>query len=410
MMSYRIVVFLLWPVFFLYTLKVAVRDKSTRYLLQRLGFSYVTTNKPKSKKTYWIHCASVGEVNTYMPLHRNLIKQLPDTNFIITTNTTTGASTVARHACERTTHFYLPIESSFAIKSFLNSALPDRCLIMETEIWPLLYKHCTQKNISISIINGRLSHRTLESNNWIKNIYKTSLRDVEKILCKSEQEVLNFKQLGAPDKKLLNTGNLKFAHMSDEANSRPIDLNSRRYFVAASTHNDEEQQLAQLWSELNTETVLVIVPRHPNRSEQIQTQLSALNIKFAVRSKQQPLDDNTNIYLADTLGELMGFMAGADCVFIGGSLIPHGGQNILEPARLGKNIVCGPHMFNFKDEVELLKAHKGSIQIYNISELKSTFAQLLNSPYDQHMGENAKKALDNQVNVVELYVSALLKK
>ena len=408
-MSYRIVVFLLWPIFFLYTLKVSLRDKSAHYLLQRLGFSYKTTDKPKTKKAYWIHCASVGEVNTYMPLHRNLIKQLPDTNFIITTNTTTGASTVARHACERTTHNYLPIESSFAIKRFLNSALPDRCLIMETEIWPLLYKHCTQRNISISIINGRLSHRTLESNSWIKNIYKTSLQSVDKILCKSAQEVSNFKQLGAATEKLLNTGNLKFAYMNDEASSRPIDLNSRRYFVAASTHNDEEQKLAQLWSELNTNRVLVIVPRHPNRSEKIQTQLSTLNIKFSVRSKQQSLDDHTNIYLADTLGELMGFIAGADCVFIGGSLIPHGGQNILEPARLGKNIVCGPHMFNFKDEVELLKAHNGCIQISHISELKNIFRQLLDSPDEQHMGENAKKALEEQANIIELYVSALLK-
>jgi len=409
-MSYRIVAFLLWPIFFLYTLKVALRDKSSRYLLQRLGFFYTTTNTPKTKNTYWIHCASVGEVNTYMPLHRKLIKQLPDTNFIITTNTTTGARTVLNHACERTIHNYLPIESSFAIKRFLNFAAPDRCLIMETEIWPLLYKHCTQRNVSISIINGRLSHRTLEGNRWIKSVYKQSLQSVEKILCKSEQEVSNFEQLGATTEKLLNTGNLKFAHTNEATTIQPIDLNSRRYFVAASTHNNEEQQLAQLWSELNTDSVLVIVPRHPNRSEQIQAQLSTLNIKFSVRSKQQSLDNDTNIYLADTLGELMGFMAGADCVFIGGSLIPHGGQNILEPARLGKNIVCGPHMFNFKDEVELLKANHGCIQISNISELKNTFSQLLDSPDEQHMGENAKQVLNNQVNVIDLYVSVLLKK
>ena len=407
-MSYRIVVFLLWPIFFLYTLKVSLRDKSSRYLLQRLGFSYTTTLK--SKSTYWIHCASVGEVNTYMPLHRKLIERLPDSHFIITTNTTTGASTVARHACERTSHLYLPIESSFAIKRFLNAIQADRCLIMETEIWPLLYKHCAQRHIAINIINGRLSHRTLESNNWIKTIYKNSLQSVEEILCKSEQEVENFKQLGAPTEKLLNTGNLKFAPENKTDIHQAIDLNSRRYFVAASTHNDEEQQLAQLWTELNTDTALVIVPRHPNRSEKIQTQLNKLNIKFSVRSKQQPLESNTNIYLADTLGELMDFMAGADCVFIGGSLIPHGGQNILEPAHLGKNIVCGPHMHNFKDELELLKAHNGCTQVNNITELKKTFIELLNSSDEHHMGENAKKALDDQVNVVDLYLVELLKK
>ena len=407
-MGYRIVVFLLWPVFFFYTLKISLRDKSTRYLLQRLGFSYTALNS-KAGRTYWIHCASVGEVNTYMPLHQRLIKQFPDTKFIITTNTTTGASTVSRHACERTTHCYLPIESSFAIKRFLNTAQPERCLIMETEIWPLLYKHCAQQNIPINIINARLSHRTLKANNWIKNIYKKSLHSVEKILCKSEQEVLNFKQLGATEEQLFNMGNLKFALANEADTHLAIDLNSRKYFVAASTHNDEEQQLAQLWCELNTDTVLVIVPRHPNRSNKIQTQLGNLNIKFSVRSKQQILGNNTNIYLADTLGELTGFMNGADCVFMGGSLIPHGGQNILEAARLGKTVVCGPHMFNFKDEVELLKTHNACIQVNNITELKNTFIDLLESPQDKSLGENAKKALLSQANVVERYLSQLSK-
>jgi len=409
-MSYRLLVFLLWPVFFLYTLKVALRDKSTRYLLQRLGFSYTKTHSSKTQNTYWIHCASVGEVNTYMPLHRKLIAQLPNTNFIITTNTTTGASTVARHAIERTTHCYLPIESGFAIKRFLNTVQASRCLIMETEIWPLLYRHCAQRHIPISIINARLSHRTLNANRWLKNTYKKSLRHVEKILCKSAEEVNHFKQLGAADKKLLNAGNLKFAPTTDLANIHPIDLNSRNYVVAASTHNDEEKQLAQLWSELNTDTLLVIAPRHPNRSEQIQKQLSDLNVHFSVRSKQQPINDDTQIYLADTLGELTAFMQGAEFVFIGGSLIPHGGQNILEPARLGKTTVCGPHMFNFKDEVDLLKDHHACFQVSNIDELKNTFIKLLQSPDKQMFGENAKKALLDQVNVVEHYLSQLSQK
>lgn len=409
-MSYRIVIFLLWPVFFLYTLKIAFRDKSSRYLLQRLGFSYSNELGAALKKTVWIHCASVGEVNTYMPLHRKLLEQLPNTNFIITTNTTTGARTVAQHAMERTAHCYLPIESGFAIKRFLKAVQATRCLIMETEIWPLLYQHCAQQHIPISIINARLSHRTLNANNWIKNTYKASLHKVEKILCKSQQEVLNFKQLGATDEQLLNTGNLKFAPANEADISQAIDLNSRRYYVAASTHNDEEKQLAKLWNELDTHSVLVIVPRHPNRSDKIQKQLTNLNINFAVRSKQQPLENNTNIYIADTLGELTGFMVGADGVFIGGSLVPHGGQNILEAARLGKIIVCGPHMFNFTDEVELLKAHNGCIQVSNISELKNTLIELLKSQTNNSMGENAKKALLGQANVVERYLSQLSQK
>jgi len=405
--NYRIVIFLLWPVFFLYTLKIAFRDKSSRYLLQRLGFSYSNELGAALKETVWIHCASVGEVNTYMPLHRKLLEQLPNTNFIITTNTTTGARTVAQHAMERTAHCYLPIESGFAIKRFLNAVQATRCLIMETEIWPLLYQHCAQQHIPINIINARLSHRTLNANRWLKKIYKESLHHVEKILCKSAEEVNHFKQLGATDEKLVNVGNLKFAPATNITSTHAIDLNSRSYIVAASTHNNEEKQLAQLWSELNTDTLLVIAPRHPNRSEQIQKQLSSLNVNFSVRSKQQAVTQDTQIYLADTLGELTAFMQGAEFVFIGGSLIPHGGQNILEPARLGKTTVCGPHMFNFVDEVNLLKDKHACFQINDIDELKDTFIKLLQSPDKQTFGENARKALQQQENVLDNYLSLL---
>jgi len=405
-MSYRIIIFLLWPVLFLYTLKITLRDKSSRYFFQRLGFSYADKNI-NNKSIYWIHCASVGEVNTYMPLHHKLIEQLPDTHFIITTNTTTGASTIDKHNAARTTHCYLPVESGFAIKRFLNSYKPTRCLIMETEIWPLLYKHCARKNISISIINARLSHRTLNANHWIKGIYKNSLKQVNKILCKSEQEVIHFKQLGATDEQLSSTGNLKFALSAGSNTTKPISLSARPFCLAASTHNNEEQQLARLWTELETSTLLVIAPRHPNRSEQIQKQLNELNINYAVRSKQQAISDTTQIYIADTLGELTDFMAGAEFVFMGGSLIPHGGQNILEPARLGKTIVCGPHMYNFTDEVELLKSNNACIQVNDIKELKTTFTQLLKSP-NSSMGTIAKQVLSQQGKVLENYLATLL--
>lgn len=406
-MSYRLVIFLLWPVFFIYTLKIALRDKSRRYFYQRMGFAYSGSRAAKTEKTIWIHCASVGEVNTYMPLHRKLLELFPTKEFIITTNTTTGASTVVRHAAARTTHYYLPIESSFSIKRFLKTARPERCLIMETEIWPLLYQQCARQHIPITLINARLSHRTLQANRWIKGIYKTSLKKADKILCKSAEEVEHFKQLGATDNKLLNVGNLKFAPATDAANIHAIDLNSRNYVVAASTHNDEEKQLAQLWSEINTDTLLVIAPRHPNRSEQIQKQLAELSVPFAVRSKQQAINDDTQIYLADTLGELGAFMQGAEFVFIGGSLIPHGGQNILEPARLGKTTVCGPHMFNFKDEVDLLKDQHACFQVSDIDELKDTFIKLLQSPDKQTFGENARKALQQQENVLDNYLALL---
>jgi len=404
-MTYRFLTILLWPVFFLYTLKIALRDKSSRYFFQRLGFSY-----PKQKsKTFWTHCASVGEVNTYLALHHKLLEKHSSAQFVITTNTVTGASTVARHKLKRTQHCYLPVESSFAIKRFLNAWQSTECLIMETEIWPLLYKKTHAKNISISIINARLSHRTLKTNSWITSLYKTSLTYVDKILCKSETELKNFKQLGADDKQLSVAGNLKFTFIESTQAVTAINLNNRKYCVAASTHNDEEQQLASLWKKINPDLLLVIVPRHPNRSKAIQKQLEAFDINYAVRSRHDELSNSTQIYLADTLGELTQFMQGAEWVFIGGSLIEHGGQNILEPCRMGKPTICGPHMFNFKDELEMLLNNKACIQIQSLSELE---ALLTNNTLKHEelttIGNNAKIALQKQSSILDSYISHLI--
>lgn len=413
-MIYRLLTILLWPVFFVYTLKISLRDKSSRYLFQRLGFSYpASQNKNKNininkNKTIWIHCASVGEVNTYLPLHLELLKRFPDAQFVITTNTVTGASTVARHNLERTSHCYLPIESNFAIRRFLKAWQPSQCLIMETELWPLLYQLCHINKLSISIINARLSHRTLSANNWIKSLYKTSLSYVDKIICKSDIELNNFISLGASSSQLSIGGNLKFVNTNNEQTITPININNRAYCVAASTHNDEEQQLARLWQKLNPELLLVIIPRHPNRSKQIQKQLDSLQINYAVRSLNSNIQADTKIYLADTLGELSNFMAGAEFVFIGGSLIEHGGQNILESARLGKPTLCGPHMFNFKDEIEFLLENKACIQINNIDELESEISEHFNqSEKFISMGNNAKNALQKQSVILESYLSKI---
>ncbi len=402
-MSYRLLTLLLWPVFLGYTIKIAIRDRSFRYLFQRMGFGYT----PSAHKTLWIHCASVGEVNTYFPLHRKLLDEFPERQFVITTNTTTGAATVARHNAERTQHCYLPIESASAIKRFLKTCNVQQCLIMETEIWPLLYRICRQRNIPISIINARLSHRTLDASGWIKSLYRDSLQNVSQILCKSETECENFKQLGATESQLSVAGNLKFAAQGAQQNAAPIELD-RTYCVAASTHHDEELQLANTWLQLDTNHLLVIIPRHPNRSEQIQQQLKSNQIPVAVRSKQDTITPDTLVYLADTLGELTGFMANAEFVFIGGSLIPHGGQNILEAARLGKATLCGPHMFNFSDEVQLLKQHDGCLQVNDTAELRKAFQQLLDDPQlGQQIGKQALQALNQVSDVASIYLKAL---
>jgi 3-deoxy-D-manno-octulosonic-acid transferase len=405
-MSYRLLIFLLWPLLFLYTTKIAWRDRSLRYLQQRLGFSY-----QEIKCDLWIHCASVGEVNTYLPLHRKLLAQYPGMQFLVTTNTTTGAQTVQRHQLDRTRHCYLPIESGLAIGRFLKAAQPRQCLVMETELWPLLYRRCAKKHIGITLINARLSHKTLRANKWLKRLYRETLRHVNKILCKSMDEYQHYLQLGASEAQLEVVGNLKFAvevHTDHQAINLPDALQQRGYCVAASTHHNEEQQLARLWQQLDTPHLLVIVPRHPNRSAQIQKQLAELKINYAVRSKQQTVNNQTQVYLADTLGELRQFIASARCVFIGGSLVDHGGQNILEAASAGKAIICGPYMYNFSEELQLLLSHQACVQVNNIQQLQQAMQQLLtNNDQLEALQNNAQQVMQQQADITQAYMSRL---
>lgn len=416
---YRLLTYLLAPVFLFYTLRISFRDRSWRYCLQRLGFSYslsinniAAEQYNKQQQPIWIHCASVGEINTYVLLHKQLVQQYPQHQFLITTNTTTGASNllsaIKRDATPRTLHSFLPIENNVCIAAFLNFWQPQRCLIMETEIWPLLYSHCQQRHIQIDILNARLSHRTLNGPGWIKKYYQQSLQSVKQILCKSEQERQHFLQLGANASQLVIAGNLKFAHQDINTTDTDSRLIDRAYCLAASTHHNEEQLLADLWLQINTDRLLVIAPRHPNRSAQIQKQLRQLNVRYAVRSKQQIIEDDCQIYLADTLGELNRLMRDADFVYIGGSMIKHGGQNILEAARLGKASLCGPHMYNFKDEVDLLNQADGCIQVKNSHELKQMLIQLLTEADTcERIGQNAKRALQQKSEVLETYLSLL---
>ena len=404
-MIYRLLTSLLYPAFFIYTLKLAIKFKSLSYFKQRLGFSY-----PKqAHQPIWIHCASVGEVNTFMPLLEVLIEKLPQQTFIVTTNTVTGAYMLKKHKPANTQHAYLPVENRHAINRFLNATKPRLALIMETEIWPLLYQLINNKGISLSIINARLSVKTINTNNWIKTQYRHALKCVDAVFARSEQDLKLFKELGDISEKSQSLGNLKFSQTNQ---LKTVDLNNftqREYLLAASTHNDEELQLAKLWQQSDLQkTLLVIAPRHPHRSTDILKQLESLQLNISTRSKGNAITNKTDIYLADTLGELPAFMQQAKIVFMGGSLIPHGGQNLLEAARLSKAIIVGPHMHNFQNEVELFKQHHACIQVQNVNELGSVIHSLLIDDNQRSSLEAcARQLMDKQANVVGVYVGKL---
>lgn len=404
---YRLLLRVLAPAILLFNAWQALRAGELRLFRQRLGVCLPR----RSDAPLWLHAASVGELIAAQPLITGLKERFPHIPIVVTTVTPTGAKLAKQRLPKDVQHFYLPMDWPGATRRFLRAMQPRAALIMETELWPNLFANIAQQNIPLIIVNGRLSTRTRNAAGWIKMLYAISLKNVSAILARSTDDADAYITLGTPIEKVRTLGNIKFASTS-KADTQVIDL-GRPYVLAASTHENEEQQLAQLWQEMGEQTqgrLLVIAPRHPQRHNSILDQLSDTfpPKQIAVRSREDSISADTQIYLADTLGELEGFMAGADCVFMGGSLIPRGGHNILEPARLGKPIVFGPHMNNFNEETRLLLQAGGAKQIADSQALHETLSDWLAHPEKAaNYGQQASQYMSAQSEVLDQYLQSI---
>ena len=402
LLRYNLLLRLLTLPLAVYTLWRALRERDPRYLRERFGFCRTSTgNRP-----LWLHAASVGEVNAALPLLETLRRHSPDIPLLLTTTTPSGARMAAARLPPGVSHAYFPIDLRGAVRRFLNHHRPRCALVMETELWPNLYNRCGAQNIPLFIINGRLSARTRSARPWLRRLYSLCLQQVTAVLARSEQDRLGFIALGAPRECCEVIGNIKFAAAPSASGVEAIDL-KRPYVLAASTREDEEKLVVQAWKESSvTGHLLVIAPRHPRRLAQILTDLDGEAI--SVRSRGGTITDTTRIYLADTFGELPGFIAGAELVFMGGSLVPKGGQNLLEAAALGKAPLFGPHMENFLCEAGLLLGQGGAVQVKDTQQLTLEFRRLLaDTPLREKMGERARAAVDERRDMAERYREAI---
>ena len=392
-----------------YTVWQALRHRQWRYLWQRLGAAYPAV----APGALWLHAASVGEVLAAEALIRALLDDNPPRGFIITTMTPTGAQMVQQRFAEalqagRINHIYLPIDWRSTVNRFMQRLRPGCALIMETELWPNLYAACARHGVPLVMINGRVSPRTLQAPAWIRALYRHSLQQVRAILARSPQDAESFLQLGAATDKVRVLGNLKFSAAKKLSDTNAITL-PRPFLLAASTHDDEEWQLAKAWLALEQRAeLLVIAPRHPQRSASIIKQLQRLTQAIAVRSRNDAVNADTRIYLADTLGELTGFMASAEVIIMGGSFVPVGGHNVLEPAMLGKAMVFGPYMHNFTDEAEGLLAQQAAIQVDDASQLPAILISLLDDGARRRaLGERAQLFMQRHHNVLQQYLAEI---
>ncbi|MEL7536042.1 MAG: lipid IV(A) 3-deoxy-D-manno-octulosonic acid transferase [Pseudomonadota bacterium] len=398
---YLTAVYLVSPLMLLFWVVRGLRNPAYMDRLgQRFGFGVPRIDQP----SLWIHAVSVGEVQAAVPLIRSLMKAYPEKRLVVTTVTPTGAARVRRVFGDDVTHLYVPFETNGAVKRFFDRIQPTLAIIMETEIWPNLYNECGVRGIPLVLASARISPRSVKSYRRMVPLFREALSHGIVIAAQSESDAARFRELGAAPERTFVTGNLKFDIEADQAHydtGRELRamLGVRRpIWVAASTHEGEEQQLIEAHQrvrERHADAILVLVPRHPERFDELARYLRDQKVAFVRRTANKPVTDTINVYLCDTMGEVMGFYAASDVAFVGGSLVPIGGHNLLEPAVLGKPVLTGPYNFNSEDIAQRLSASSACVVVQSPEALGQIVADLFaDADARQSLGERARDVLD----------------
>ncbi|ROR34752.1 3-deoxy-D-manno-octulosonic acid transferase [Inmirania thermothiophila] len=388
------------PVLAGYTAWRAGRRAGPRYLRERLGLV-----PPTAPGAVWVHAASVGEVVTARPLLAALAAG--GRRIVLTTHTETGAAVAARAGIPGLAHRYLPLDLPGAVGRFLDRTRPACGLVVETELWPTLLTAAARRGIPVAIVNGRVSHRSLRGGRYHRRLAAAALGAVTAVLARSAADAEGFRTLGAPPERVRVIGNLKFAPPPQAAApARPLP---GPFVLAASTHEDEERRIGALWAGRRRGQALVIAPRHPERAGAVAAALAALGLAVRRRSRGETVAGGAReVFLLDTVGELEPYLAHAEVVIMGGSFVPRGGHNLLEPARHGRAVVVGPHMENFAEETDRLLAAEAIVRVADEAALGPVLDALLaDEARRRALGRRARAVLEAEADVVARYLDAL---
>jgi 3-deoxy-D-manno-octulosonic-acid transferase len=352
----------------------------------------------------WVHAVSVGEVVAIARLVQQLLERYPEVPILFTTSTPTGAERVQSLFGDQVEHRYAPIDLPWVVRRFLRAYRPRLLILVETEIWPNLIHHAKQADVPILLANARLSLRSAQRYHRMAALTREALRNITVIAPHGESDSERFLTLGARPSQVKVTGSIKFdIHLPGSLRERSDVMRrdfggQRPVWLAASTHEGEEEQVLQAHREVmkhNPEALLVLVPRHPERFERVSNLILEHGFSLAKRSDQQPCTEGTNVFLGDSMGELTVFIGASDLAFIGGSLVPHGGHNILEAAVQGVAVVFGPHMFNFKEISELFLQHQAAVQVESATELAAQVSRWLGDASERsRIGESGRELVD----------------
>jgi len=348
---------------------------------QRLGAGY-----PQLERCIWVHAVSVGEVVAAVPLIRALLSRYPDRPLLVTTVTPTGAARVAASFGADVHHAYIPFEMPQAIDNFFTSVNPEMALVVETEIWPNLYRGCGVRDIPLVLVSARISPKSVKNYRRLVPLFRETLSHGIIIAAQTEADAERFLSLGAAPERTCITGNIKFdielpSDLAERGQSvREEFFGERQVWIAASTHEGEETVVLEAHQKLLERfpgLLLILVPRHPQRFGAVRDLIEKQGMDLVARTEARSCDASTPVFLGDTMGEMTLFYAASDVAFVGGSLMPIGGHNLLEPAALGVPLVSGPHVFNAQEIADMFIETGACLVAEDAEQLADAVGELL---------------------------------
>lgn len=380
---------------------------------ERLGVLPLTLRQ-RTQNAIWVHAVSVGETLAVSGLVKELQQRYPDRKIFLSSVTAAGREAAGKKLPGVAGQFYLPFDWKWAVRRVLRAIRPSVLVIVETELWPNLLKATTEFGCKTIMVNARVSDRSFPGYLMIRPFMRLVLENITRICAQSSIDAERFKELGARSDRITVTGNLKFDGRTPQFGiiGRKLqtfleDSGRKPVFVAASTMRGEESLVLKAWENIHgryPQSLMILAPRHPARFDEVAKNLEALQLSIVRRTDLSENADEicqqmsaAEILLLDTIGELAEVVGVADVVFVGGSLVPTGGHNVIEPAFWAKPIVFGPHMYNFRDVASIFLRAGAAVQVADAHELTGAVLHLLNHPADaRQMGEKAKAVVNEQ--------------
>ncbi|MEO5702895.1 MAG: lipid IV(A) 3-deoxy-D-manno-octulosonic acid transferase [Gammaproteobacteria bacterium] len=390
---------------------------------ERFGFVPQLTNiNTPSHDVVWLHAVSVGEVQAAVPIIRALLAQFPDLKIVLTTMTATGSERVRANFGNDVQHYYAPYDLPGSVRRFLQRTRPKLAVIMETELWPNIFHLCHERGVPLVLANARLSEQSASKYRPVRRLLAETLAKISIVAAQTAQDAQRLIALGAIPACVHVTGSIKFdvkitASLREEAavlrRSWGVE---RAVWVAASTHEGEEKPVLDAFDAVKKvipRSLLVLVPRHPERFTRVAVLCQKRGYATVLRSQRIACNAETDVFIGDSMGELPLFYAASDVAFVGGSLVPVGGHNILEPAALGVAIIIGPFMFNFEEITRMMREAGAVCQIQDTSELSTTLIVYLsdaNLRYaagekGRQLVEQNRGALNALMGMIEEYIN-----